>query len=164
MIHTTDRVLVSDLREHVGRTVSVSGWVHTLRLLSKVQFVVVWDHTGMVQVTHQRGGAGDEIEAALQQLTPESAVRISGRVADNPIVKLHGLEIIPETVEVLNRAETPQPIDEHTGLEHRLDWRFLDVRRRPAAQLQFALCRPRSSRGCASTPTGRAAPRCTRRS
>ncbi|MFI6353412.1 aspartate--tRNA(Asn) ligase [Streptomyces sp. NPDC050743] len=139
MIHTTDRVLVSDLREHLGRTVSVSGWAHTLRLLSKVQFVVVRDHTGMVQVTHRRGGAGDDIEAALQQLTPESAVRITGRVAENPIVKLHSLEIIPERVEVLNRAATPLPIDEHTGLEHRLDWRFLDVRRRPAAQLMFAV-------------------------
>lgn len=139
MIHTTGRVLVSDLREHVGQTVSVSGWVNTLRLLSKVQFVVVRDHTGMVQVTHQRGGHSDAAEAVLQGLTPESAVRITGRVTDNAIVKLHGLEIIPETVEVLNRAETPLPIDEHTGLEHRLDWRFLDVRRRPAAQLLFAV-------------------------
>ena len=138
LIHTTGRVLVSELREHEGRTVSVSGWVQTLRLLSKVQFVVVRDHTGMVQVTHRRGEAGDEIGAALQQLTPESAVRITGRVTQNPIVKLRGLEIIPERVDVLNRAETPLPIDEYTGLEHRLDWRFLDVRRRPAAQLLFA--------------------------
>ncbi|MFM9583125.1 aspartate--tRNA(Asn) ligase [Streptomyces caniscabiei] len=139
MIHMTSRVLVSGLREHVGQTVSVSGWVNTLRLQRKMQFVVVRDHTGMVQVTHKRGGEGDEVEAALEGLTPESAVRITGRVVDNPIVKLGGLEIIPESVEVLNRAETPLPIDEQTGLEHRLDWRFLDVRRRPQAQLLFAV-------------------------
>lgn len=139
MIHMTSRVLVSGLREHVGQTVSVSGWVNTLRLQRKMQFVVVRDHTGMVQVTHKRGGEGDEVETALEGLTPESAVRITGRVVDNPIVKLGGLEIIPESVEVLNRAETPLPIDEQTGLEHRLDWRFLDVRRRPHAQLLFAV-------------------------
>jgi nondiscriminating aspartyl-tRNA synthetase len=139
MIHTTSRVLVSDLREHVGQTISVSGWVNTLRLQSKMQFVVVRDHTSMVQVTHKRGGEGDEVEAALEGLTPESAVRITGRVVDNPIVKLGGLEILPESVEVLNRAETPLPIDDQTGLEHRLDWRFLDVRRRPQAQLLFAV-------------------------
>ncbi|MFK4222122.1 aspartate--tRNA(Asn) ligase [Streptomyces sp. NPDC019890] len=138
MIHTTSRVLVSDLRQHVGETVSVSGWVNTLRLQAKMQFVVVRDHTGMVQVTHRRGGEGDETEAALESLTTESAVRITGRVVDNAIVKLGGLELIPETVEVLNRAETPLPIDEQTGLEHRLDWRFLDVRIRPQAQLLFA--------------------------
>ncbi|MEU9342083.1 aspartate--tRNA(Asn) ligase [Streptomyces sp. NPDC048278] len=139
MIHTTSRVLVSDLREHVGQTVPVSGWVNTLRLQSKMQFVVVRDHTGMVQVTHKRSGEGDEVEATLEGLTTESAVRITGRVVENPIVKLGGLELVPESVEILNRAETPLPIDEHTGLEHRLDWRFLDVRRRPQAQLLFAV-------------------------
>ncbi|MFG2684391.1 aspartate--tRNA(Asn) ligase [Streptomyces sp. NPDC048392] len=139
MIHTTPRVLVSDLREHVGETVSVCGWVNTLRLQRKMQFVIVRDHTGMVQVTHRRGGESDSTEATLESLTTESAVRITGRVVDNPIVNLGGLELVPEQVEVLNRAETPLPIDEHTGLEHRLDWRFLDVRMRPQAQLLFAV-------------------------
>ncbi|MEN8649075.1 aspartate--tRNA(Asn) ligase [Streptomyces sp. 21So2-11] len=139
MIHTTTRVLVADLREHVGQTVSVSGWVNTLRLQRKMQFALVRDHTGTAQVTHKRGGADDGLEAELERLSTESAVRIIGRVVDNPIVKLGGLEIIPESIEVLNRAETPLPIDEHTGLEQRLDWRFLDVRRRPAAQLLFAV-------------------------
>lgn len=137
MIHHTGRVLVADLREHLGQTISICGWVNTLRLQRKMQFVVVRDHTGMTQVTHQRDDG--DLEAQLEQLTPESAVRITGRVVDNPVVKLGSLEIIPQTVEVLNRAETPLPIDEHTALEQRLDWRFLDVRKRPAAQLLFAV-------------------------
>ncbi|MFI6575323.1 aspartate--tRNA(Asn) ligase [Nocardiopsis sp. NPDC050513] len=139
MIHPTSRVLVADLREHVGESVSISGWANTLRLQSKIQFVVVRDHTGMAQVAHKRGGAGDVVEAELERLTTESAVRITGRVVDNPIVKLGGLEIVPESVEILNLAETPLPIDEHTGLEQRLDWRFLDVRRRFPAQVLFAV-------------------------
>ncbi|WFB08195.1 aspartate--tRNA(Asn) ligase [Streptomyces sp. LX-29] len=139
MIHPTTRVLVADLREHIGQTVSISGWVNTLRLQRKMQFVLVRDHTGMAQVTHKRGGEGGELEEQLEHLTAESAVRIVGRVVDNPVVKLGGLEIVPESVEVLNRAETPLPIDEQTGLEQRLDWRFLDVRRRPTAQLLFAV-------------------------
>lgn len=139
MIQTTSRVLVTDLQEHVGKTVSVSGWVNTLRLQSKMQFVVLRDHTGLAQVTHKRGVEGDEVEVALEGLTTESAVRITGRVVANPIVKLGGLEIVPESVEVLNRAETPLPIDDQTRLEQRLDWRFLDVRRRPQAQLLFAV-------------------------
>ncbi|MPZ89860.1 MAG: aspartate--tRNA(Asn) ligase [Nitriliruptorales bacterium] len=139
MIHSTSRVMVADLAQHVGETVSVSGWVHTLRLQSKMQFVVVRDHTGMVQVTHRRGETGEALEADLEHLTAESAVRIVGQVVDNPVVKLAGLEIVPESVEVLNRAEAPLPIDERTGLEHRLDWRFLDVRKRASAQLLFAV-------------------------
>lgn len=126
-------------RVRVGETTSVSGWVNTLRLQAKMQFVVVRDHTGMVQVTHRRGGEGDETETALDGLTAESAVRITGRVVGNEIVKLGGLELVPEQVEVLNRAETPLPIDEQTGLEHRLHRRFLDVRLHPQAQLLFAV-------------------------
>ncbi|MFE5580892.1 aspartate--tRNA(Asn) ligase [Kitasatospora sp. NPDC056531] len=135
MIHS--RVRVSDLREHVGRTVSVCGWVNTLRLQRKMQFVIVRDATGMVQVTHERDDG--PLEARLEALTAESAVRITGRVVDAAQVKLGGLEIVPEAVEVLNPAATPLPIDDHTGLEQRLDWRFLDVRRRPATQLVFAV-------------------------
>lgn len=136
MIHTTSRVLVSDLRAHVDQTVTVSGWVNALRLQRKMQFVILRDHSGMAQVTHKRDGG--PLEAVLESLTPESAVRITGRVVEAAQVNLGGLEIVPETIEVLNRAETPLPIDEHTGPEHRLDWRFLDVRKRATAQMVFA--------------------------
>lgn len=135
MIHS--RVHVSDLREHLGRTVSVCGWVHSLRLQRAMQFVIVRDGTGLVQITHRRDGG--PLEARLEALTPESAVRITGRVVEAAQVKLGGLELVPEAVEVLNPAATPLPIDDRTGPEQRLDWRFLDVRRRPAAQLLFAV-------------------------
>jgi aspartyl-tRNA synthetase len=102
-----------------------------------MQFVIVRDSTGLVQVTHRRDDG--PLEARLEALTPESAVKISGRVVAASQVKLGGLEIVPEAVEVLNPAATPLPIDEHTGLEQRMDWRFLDVRRRPAALLLFAV-------------------------
>jgi aspartyl-tRNA synthetase len=131
--------LVADLRAHVGETVTVAGWAAALRLQRTMQFVLVRDHTGTVQATHRRGGAQDVLDERLERLTPESAVRVAGRVVDNPAVKLGGLELVVDAVEVANRAETPLPIDERTRLEQRLDWRFLDVRRRPAAQLLFAV-------------------------
>jgi len=89
------RMLVRDLRDHVGSTVSISGWVNTLRLQRKLQFVLVRDRTGVVQVTHARQGAGDGLEAVIEQLTVESAIRVIGRVVDNPVVNLGGLEIVP---------------------------------------------------------------------
>ncbi|PZG32109.1 aspartate--tRNA(Asn) ligase [Spongiactinospora gelatinilytica] len=139
MIHPTIRVPVSGLRGHLGRTVTICGWVRTLRLQGRMQFAVIRDHTGMVQVTHRRGGPGDPLEAVLESLTAESAVRVTGTVTGNPIVKLGGLEVVPESIEVLGRAETPLPIDERTGPEQRLDWRFLDVRLRPEARLAYAV-------------------------
>ncbi|MGY0461202.1 aspartate--tRNA(Asn) ligase [Kitasatospora sp. cg17-2] len=135
---TRTRTLVADLAGHLDGTVTVHGWINTLRLQRRMQFVLVRDHTGLVQVTHARGGEGDGIEAAFEGVTTESAVKITGKVVGNPHVKLGGLEIVPERVEVVSRAEPKLPIDEKTGLDQRLDWRFLDVRR-PSQQLVFAV-------------------------
>src|SRR5580693_3237946 len=133
----TPRILVADLHRHVGDTVSIAGWAQTLRLQRAVQFVIVRDHTGAVQVTHRRDGTA--LEESLDGLSVESAVRVTGRVVANPVVTLGGLGIIPDEVTVESHAEAPLPIDANTGPEGRLDWRFLDVRRRPAARLVFAV-------------------------
>ncbi|MFI6448843.1 aspartate--tRNA(Asn) ligase [Kitasatospora sp. NPDC050543] len=130
------RTLIRDLSSHLDETVTVYGWINTLRLQRRMQFVLVRDHTGMVQVTHPRGGEEDWIEAAFEEVTLESAVKITGKVVANPVVKLGGLEILPESVEIVAQAETGLPIDEHTGLDQRLDWRFLDLRR-PSQHLVF---------------------------
>ncbi len=118
-----------------GSTVTIAGWVQALRLQRAMQFIIVRDHSGTVQVTHRRDGG--PLEAVLEGLTAESAVRITGQVKANPVVSLGGIELIPETVTVENLAQAPLPIDERTGPEGRQDWRFLDVRRRPAARLVF---------------------------
>jgi len=131
------RILVADLGDHIGETVKVAGWVNTLRLQRAMQFVLVRDHTGVVQVTWKRDGG--ELEDLLDGLTIESAVVITGQVVANPIVALGGLEIIPAAVEVAGRAQAPLPVDEHTGAERRLAWRHLDLRRRPPARLVFAV-------------------------
>ena len=131
----TPRILVADLHRHVGDTVSVAGWAQTLRLQRAVQFVIVRDHTGAVQVTHRRDGS--LLEERLEGLSVESAVRVTGRVVANPVVTLGGIELIPDEVTVESHARAPLPIDANTGPEGRLDWRSLDVRRRPAARLVF---------------------------
>src|ERR1700743_2167130 len=131
MIRTT----IAGLRGHVGETVTIAGWAQTLRLQRAMQFIIVRDHTGTVQVTHRRGGSA--AHHALRGSRAESAVRVTGRVLANPVVSLGGLEVIPEAVTVESLAQAPLPIDAHTGLEGRLDWRFLDLRRRAAARLVF---------------------------
>ena len=129
------RTLVADLHSHVGETVSIAGWAQTLRLQRAVQFVLVRDHTGVVQITHRRDGS--PLEGTLDGLSVESAVRVTGRVVANPVVTLGGIELIPDEVTVESLAEAPLPIDANTGPEGRLDWRSLDVRRRPAPRLVF---------------------------
>jgi nondiscriminating aspartyl-tRNA synthetase len=131
------RVLVRDLRDHIGETVTVCGWINALRLQRKMQFVILRDPSGMVQVTHRRGGEGDALEQTIESLSDESAVAITGQVVDNAIVNLGGLEIVADRVDVLGQAETPLPIDENSGPEHRLQWRYLDIRMRPSLRVLF---------------------------
>jgi aspartyl-tRNA synthetase len=129
------RTPIAGLGGQVGETVTIAGWAQALRLQRAMQFIIVRDHTGTVQVTHRRDGSA--LDSVLDGLTPESAVRVAGRVLANPVVSLGGLEVIPETVTVESLAQAPLPVDAHTGLEGRLDWRFLDLRRRAAARLVF---------------------------
>jgi len=129
------RTPIAGLRGHVGETVTIAGWAQALRLQRAMQFIIVRDHTGTAKVTHRRDGGA--LEAALDGLTTESAIRVTGRVKANPVVSLGGLELLPDELVVESAAQAPLPVDSRTGPEGRLDWRFLDVRRRPAARLVF---------------------------
>ena len=129
------RTPIACLDGQVGETVTIAGWAQTLRLQRAMQFIIVRDHTGTVQVTHRRDGSA--LDSVLDGLTAESAVRVTGRVLANPMVSLSGLEVIPEAVTIESLAQAPLPIDARTSLVGRLDWRFLDLRRRAAARLVF---------------------------
>ena len=128
-----ERTAISDLRKHIGEVVTVKGWLQTLRDQKKMQFLILRDRTGLVQVAHYRPG-NEELGVKISALTTESALTITGKVVDNPIVKLGGLEIQLETLTVENLAETPLPFDPFDkenlpAIDFRMDWRYLDLRR-----------------------------------
>ncbi|HZN15561.1 MAG TPA: aspartate--tRNA(Asn) ligase [Acidimicrobiales bacterium] len=125
----TDRTLVRDLPNKIGERVTLNGFVDVLRLQKKMQFVVLRDHTGAAQLIHMRAEGDDALGAVLEGLTVESAVRVTGEVVAAEQVKLGGLEVVLENVDILNLAETPLPMDDKSGLDTRMNWRFLDLRR-----------------------------------
>lgn len=121
---------VRDLGDAVGQEVMVQGWVHSVRDQKRMQFIVVRDLTGTVQVTLEKAG-NPGLAEAVSGLTRESAVTVTGRVSENPQVKAGGIEVHLTDLRVEGRAETPLPMDPFAmaGLEARLVWRFLDLRR-----------------------------------
>lgn len=127
-ISLQDRVRVADLETHPRGDVTVCGFVETIRDHRAVMFVIVRDESGAVQIVAETGddtGYADELRA----LTTGSAVTIRGNLVDNEVVKLGGLEIQLTGLHVEALAETPLPIDDDTGMDKRLDWRFVDLRR-----------------------------------
>lgn len=134
-----ERTFVNQLRSVVGETVQVNGWLQTLRDQKKLQFLIIRDGTGLVQVVHWKPN-NEALAEQISQLGAESAVIVTGKVIDNPVVKLGGLEIQLETLTVANNAEIPLPFDPFAEtlpqLDYRLDWRYLDLRR-PINNLLF---------------------------
>jgi nondiscriminating aspartyl-tRNA synthetase len=107
--------------------VRVCGWVQTLRLQRRMQFVVLRDETGAVQLTNRRE-TRPELDQRIDGLTVGSAVALTGRVVDAPQVKLGGIEVLVDSIDQLSTAEQPLPIAENSNPDLRLDWRFLDLR------------------------------------
>ena len=122
-------IAISELSKHIGQNVTLQGWVHTLRDQKHVQFLILRNRTGSVQVVHEKTGA---LAGQVSALTRESAIAISGRVVENPGVRLGGVEIQLAELRVVNVAESPLPLDPFSenasGIDHRLDWRHIDLR------------------------------------
>lgn len=126
------RINIGELRKHIGEKVLIEGFLQTLRDQKKMQFLIVRDLTGLVQTAFWKANDLDLAEK-ISGLAAETVVKITGTVVDNPIVKLGGLEIQLETLEVESEAESPLPLDPFAetlpSIDYRLDWRYLDMRR-----------------------------------
>lgn len=89
------------------------------------------DRDGIVQVTAPKSKVPPEIIKEIGTLHQEDVILVRGKVVSSEIAK-KGFELIPEQFEVVNRAETPLPLDprgvQNTLLDTRLNWRFLDFR------------------------------------
>ncbi|QIZ97281.1 aspartate--tRNA(Asn) ligase [Leifsonia sp. PS1209] len=130
----TARVLIKDLAASPDGPVSVAGWVETVRDQKKVQFVVLRDETGAVQLVNPRtvdaDGAviADEPATTISGLSQGSFVRATGELKHDERVKLGGIEIKLSTLEVETAAIPETPIAADSGIDKRMDWRFLDLR------------------------------------
>jgi nondiscriminating aspartyl-tRNA synthetase len=133
---TVTRTLISDLPEQIDQQVTIRGWVQAIRDQKSVQFVIVRDETGMAQVVLPKSEPPSELNERVSALTAESAVTIAGTVAADERVKLGGLELKLEELQVDSPAEPEVPIAPDSALDKRIDWRYLDLRR-PDRRLIF---------------------------
>jgi nondiscriminating aspartyl-tRNA synthetase len=116
------RTLVSELCGRVGGEVTLCGWVHRVRDLGKVSFVVLRDRTGMAQLVFD----------AKPAVTLESVVRVTGEAAANEKAP-GGVEVRVRSLEVLSAAapDLPFPVNQDPGktsLESILDNRMISLR------------------------------------
>ncbi|WP_256481680.1 aspartate--tRNA(Asn) ligase [Okibacterium sp. HSC-33S16] len=144
----TTRVLIKNLAALPEGPVSVSGWVETVRDQKKVQFIVLRDESGAAQLVNpatRELNPDDEGSAAKLAITESisglahgSFVTVTGTLKHDERVKLGGLEIKLESLEVVGEALPETPIAADSSLDKRMDWRFLDLRN-PKQNLIFRI-------------------------
>lgn len=127
-----ERTYIKDVKKNIGKKISLSGFVQTLRKQGGIAFLILRDVTGTVQTVIIKSNT--DAFATIQNLSLESVVTIVGESKENPQAP-NGIEVLVETIEVLSKAEPelPIPVDEkgesETNLDTRLDWRYLDLRK-----------------------------------
>lgn len=127
------RLLVSELKDHIGEEVRVRGVVDTVRDQGKIIFLIVRDKSGKVQ-TLVWGGEDKTLLEKVKRITSESVVDITGKLKEAKQVE-QGFEIEINEIKVDSLAQSPLPIvieEEHhdntTALDRRLDYRWIDLR------------------------------------
>ncbi|MBC7517673.1 MAG: aspartate--tRNA(Asn) ligase [Microbacteriaceae bacterium] len=122
------RTLIKDLAASTDGPVSVSGWVETVRDQKKVQFVVLRDESGAVQLVNPRGEEADAVSDTISALSQGSFLTATGELKHDERVKLGGVEIKLAALDVASFAIAETPIADDSGVDKRMDWRFLDLR------------------------------------
>jgi len=125
------RSYVSELKR--GQDVLLKGWVHEIRELAKLKFVLLRDPSGIVQCIIKNK---KNTKNVIPELTLESVVEIHGKVKKADIksgIARNDLEVEVSDVNVVSKAEKlPIHVNEkttNTDLSKRLDNRSLDLRK-----------------------------------
>jgi nondiscriminating aspartyl-tRNA synthetase len=122
---------VNELLSNKEKKVVIAGWVENVKELPNLRFVIIRDRTGLAQVTLSKKESSPELLQLTEKLNLQDVIAVEAIVPEKQIAKI-GPEVKPTSIRVLNRSETPLPIDmtgsSETQLDVRLDWRVLDLR------------------------------------
>ena len=125
-----DRTYTADVEP--AETVTVAGWVHEIRDLGGIAFLILRDATGKIQVKFEKDEMDDDLVETGLNVPRESVVTVSGDAEEEPRAPT-GIEITPDSVAVLAESDTQLPLDPSgkvdAELSTRLDNRTLDLRK-----------------------------------
>ena len=137
-----NRTYINEVQKEIGNTVKVQGFIENLRNSKYMAFIVLKDITGKLQITVEKEDHPDLVDT-IDQLTPDSVITVTGKVVENDYVKMGGIEMIPEAIEVESIADAlpiarkaiaatkKKKAVERSSIDQRIDYRWVD-RREPA--------------------------------
>lgn len=114
--------------EAKGRTVKVTGAVHTIRDMGNVAFLILRKRGGLVQCVYEKGVSGFD----LKDVKEAACVEVTGTVAESEKAP-HGIEIRLQGIRILSEPAAPMPMPiakwkMNTSLEAKLNYRPISLR------------------------------------
>ena len=110
------RTLAKELKDHVGKSVTVEGWIHKKRLLGGIAFINVRDRSGLTQVVVEDK---DEVEK-LRGLQIGTVLSVTGTVTEEPRAP-GGAELHEPKLDVQVPVTDEPPIEIDKPLSHKPD-------------------------------------------
>lgn len=118
--------------EDAEKEVIVAGWVHRIRDLGSLKFIILRDREGLIQITLKKGVTAQDLIELAESLKEEFVISVKGIVKATKIAP-KGREIIPTRIDVLSKIVSNLPVSVsgkiESNLDTRLDQRVLDLRR-----------------------------------
>ena len=122
---------------NVEQTVTLAGWVQRVRNFGAMSFIDLRDRYGITQLVIEEQ-ASEEVKSAAASLGREYVIQATGRVVErsskNPKLPTGDVEVVVESIKVLNASVVPPfTIEDNTdgGDDLRMRYRYLDLRRNP---------------------------------
>jgi len=118
--------------EMKDQEIVLMGWIHEMRDLGGIIFILLRDRDGVTQVTAPSKKLSSELFEELKKLKKESVIAVKGFVQESGKAP-GGVEIIPLELKLLSESKLPLPLDTtgnvHAEIDTRLDSRFIDLRK-----------------------------------
>lgn len=122
-------VYIENLKSHVGKEVTLKGWLYNSRSSGKIQFLIIRDGTGLCQCVVTADKVSSEMFEAAKSLTQESSFSITGTIREESRA-IGGYEMDVTDLHIVSLAEEyPITLKEH-GVEFLADRRHLWIRSR----------------------------------
>lgn len=126
------KIYFKNLEEYLNQEITIEGFVDNIRILQYVDFLIIRDTTGKVQVTIEKNTSNEFLTKIVSTITPESTVKITGILHKNDKVKLNNMELIPTNITVTSKCLEELPLNykdsKSAAIDTRLNYRFLDLR------------------------------------
>ena len=123
------RVMIKDIK--LKAVNKVAGFVENIRNKKSMCFIVLRDVSSKLQITIEKA-KHPKWEEMLASITIDTVIEAEGMIVKSEYVKLNGMEMYPDKLNIISSIAEPSPIvapkGEETNIDLRLDYRWIDLR------------------------------------